>query len=416
MLMVDGETGHVAGDSNPTHQNVGMGRAHGTLRLAMLLLSTLSWAGCAGVTIDGGSNGSDGTINPSTIVDGNQDTTLTSDQGKTSGEPNGDFANAVFAVFDSNGSAKLQGVVAATGDLDVFNLGALARGTRIRIDTDTTALQSNLDVSIALYDAEFRLVNNNDDRLISDLDALVDWIVYNDSSTYYLVVSHSAFAARNTFTGSYLADIQLTTGVTVPEPTPQTILLNFDGGLVESESLGTQQIAPFDASAISLQYDGQDQLMKDAIVASVRENFEGFNIEIITSDDPRPGAGTAVSEVFLGGFSETTFGIAESVDLYNLNRCDDGIIYTESFSPFQFGFVPSAEALAIAIGNVTAHEAGHLLGLNHVDDDNALMDDVSPAAALLDDQEFMEAPVSDDIIPIGFQDAVFLLSDIVGLR
>lgn len=410
---------------------------HLALRLFALGLligvTVVGSAGCTGVVIDGGGsgnnnggggNGGGGSgggsgacgATSSTPVDGNCDTTLSSDRGKTFGEPNGEFSSAVFAIFDTGGQARLQGTVSVFEDLDVFALGPLARGTGITVDTDTSALGSNLDVSVALFDADFRLVNNNDDRAVTDLDALMDWVVYNDSDEYYLVVSHSAFAATGTFTGGYTVNVQLTADQPVPAPTPQTLLLNFDGATVTNVTSDVQQITPFDAGSISQSYAGMTESMKQDIVASVRENFEGFDIEIITSDDPPPAGGTQVSEMYLGGFSETTFGIAESVDLYNFNRCDDGIIFTESFSPRQFGFTPSAAALAVAIGNVTAHEAGHLLGLNHVDDDDALMDDVSPAAALLADQEFMSAPVSDDIIPIGFQDSVFLLSDIVGLR
>ena len=110
------------------------------------------------------------------------------------------------------------------------------------------------------------------------------------------------------------------------------------------------------------------------------------------------------------------FGIAETVDLYNVDYCDDAIIYTESFTPSVFTNLPSAEGMGVAIGNVAAHEAGHLLGLNHVDDDLALMDDRSAADAFLMDQEFMEAPLSRDIMPIGTQDSVMLLSEIVGMR
>ena len=79
-----------------------------------------------------------------------------------------------------------------------------------------------------------------------------------------------------------------------------------------------------------------------------------------------------------------------------------------------FSGTPTATELGIAIGNVGSHEAGHLLGLNHVDDDRALMDDQSPADAFIEDQEFMEAPLSSDIMPIGLQDAVLLLDEIVG--
>ena len=70
--------------------------------------------------------------------------------------------------------------------------------------------------------------------------------------------------------------------------------------------------------------------------------------------------------------------------------------------------------MGAANGNVGSPQARHILGLNHVSDDRALMDDVSVADALIDDQEFMEAPLSSDIMPLGTQDAVLLLNEIVG--
>ncbi|MCH7704917.1 MAG: matrixin family metalloprotease, partial [Planctomycetes bacterium] len=79
-----------------------------------------------------------------------------------------------------------------------------------------------------------------------------------------------------------------------------------------------------------------------------------------------------------------------------------------------FSTLPSAQALGVAIGNVASHEAGHLLGLNHVNDDAALMDDRSAADVFLSDQEFKEAPLSNDIMVIGTQDAVLLLDETVG--
>ena len=82
--------------------------------------------------------------------------------------------------------------------------------------------------------------------------------------------------------------------------------------------------------------------------------------------------------------------------------------------PEVFSTLPSTQGLAVAIANVASHEAGHLLGLNHVDNDAALMDDRSAADVFLSDQEFMESPLSNDIMVIGTQDAVLLLDETVG--
>ena len=134
-----------------------------------------------------------------------------------------------------------------------------------------------------------------------------------------------------------------------------------------------------------------------------------------TREDPTPGGGVGHSTVYFGGFDSRAFGQAESVDPYNADCCDDAIIYTETFELRVFSFDPTPAKLGVAIGNVATHEAGHLLGLNHVDDDRALMDDQSAADVFISDQEFMEAPLSADVMSLGTHDAVLLLSESVGI-
>jgi len=133
-----------------------------------------------------------------------------------------------------------------------------------------------------------------------------------------------------------------------------------------------------------------------------------------SNDDPPRAQETVFTTMLFGGFRNGIFGIAEDVDLYDADRCDDGIIFTETFVLDFFSFVPTVEQMGIAIGNVAAHEAGHLLGLNHVDNDLDLMDDTSPADAFVEDQEFLDSPLSTDIMSIGTLDSVLLLNETVG--
>ena len=360
-----------------------------------------------------------GITDPGTIdvEDGNRDTTLTSSLGKTSGEPNDTFSQAVAAVFGRTNKAALEGSIMAEGDMDVYQLGALSAGDSLAVDTATTG--SALDVSIGLFDGDQRLVYENDDRGGNDssrfLDSIAEWTVRHSSNNYYLVVTHSAFADPGTYTGTYTIDITLGETGTVPGPTPQVLFLDFDGAVVDSPVLGQTTLGTFDAADISSIYSGQTETIKSKIVEIFEANFARFDVRIYTSDDVVPFGPELVSTIYFGGFNESAFGIAENVDLYNADFCDDAIIYIESFTPGLFRSPPSATEMGIVIGNVSAHEAGHVLGLNHVDDDAALMDDQSTADALAEDQEFMEAPLSTDIMPIGTQDAALLLEEIVGL-
>ncbi len=380
----------------------------GFLLSAMALLVT----GCPGVVVPPDSEGGGG----GTVVDGNRDTSVSSALGKTAGEPNDGFDSPVAAVFDEGGVARLQGTVADVDDLDVFLLGPLEAGDVVTVDAYAFGGNALLDVTVALFDTQERLVMNNDDRLdgSGSLDALIEHVVRHEGSRYHLVVTRSPFSSNRRLVGGYRVDIESSQGPGVPAPVGQTLVLDFDGAVVNSPVLGSMTLAPFDAGDVSSLYEGETATVKERIREVFEENYGEFDVTILTSDDSPPG--TMYTTVHFGGFEEGLFGIAESVDLYNVDFCDDAIIFTNSFRPGAFGAVPTAEELGTAIGNVGCHEAGHLLGLNHTDDDLDLMDDQSPADAFLADQEFKTAPLSDDIIPIGFQDGVLLLNEIVGPR
>ena len=351
---------------------------------------------------------------PKDVVDGNRDQTLLSSNGTTSGEPNDTFAEAIIAVFDKSNIARLQGVISERGDLDVYNLGPLASGDRVIVETQASSAFDALDASIALFDAQENLFVGNDDDGTS-LDPFVDEVVRHDSDAYFLVVGASSFAARSNRTGSYQIDIRVVGSQPLPPPKGQTIFLDFDGGVVSASNLGVSQVSPFDAGEIDGRYAGRTELIKSFIVETVGQNFERFNVTLITSDETDSPEGPFTTVLF-GGFNRFAFGISEGVDQHNADAEDTAIIFTESFAPEVFlGPPPTAEELGVAIGNVAAHEAGHLLGLNHVDEPTALMDATSPADSFLLDQEFKRAPLSGDILPIGAQDALILLSEILGL-
>jgi len=388
--------------------------------LASALLGLVMGCPTAFAPVPGSGDGST-TDNGGGPPDGNVVEPPTHDSGDPStvesGEPNGSFNVAMEAVFDAAGTARLQGTVSTAGDLDVFKLGPMSAGDRIVVDA--YAFNSSLDVTIALFDAQEKLVFNNDDRADfagASLDALIDLIVRHGGAEYYLVVSNSPFGSSQRLTGGYRVDIEVSGGAGVPPPVGQTILLDFDGAVVDSPVLGTMTLNPFDAADVAAIYAGQTQTIIDQIVRVFKQNYERFDVTVLTSADPPPAPGTLYSTLFMGGFDPMLFGIAENVDLYDIDRCDDALIFLESFSPAVFSVTPTALELGTAMGNVAAHEAGHLLGLNHTDDDLDLMDDQSPADAFIADQEFKTAPLSGDIVPIGFQDGVLLLDEIVGPR
>ncbi len=164
--------------------------------------------GSVGVPIDG-------------VEDGNRDAGAVSTVGRTRGEPNDDFADAIVAVFDAAGGANLQGTVSSVDDVDVFRLGGLMAGDRIVIDVATSSSASSLDPAIGLFDADQNMVAYNDD-LFATLDSFLDFVVRHDSDPYYLVVSRSQLATFARQRGSYAVDIRRTVGGSVPAPVMQT--------------------------------------------------------------------------------------------------------------------------------------------------------------------------------------------------
>ncbi len=373
---------------------------------------------CLGGLLLAGLTGCPGITNPPAdeLLDGNQDASLTSPLGKTSGEPNGSFSNPIVVVFNHLLRAALQGTVSERDDLDVFLVGHLRAADRIVIETASDG--SNLDASIALFDAAGRVMAVNDDRCddptnLQCYDAEIDFVTRHDSPDSYLVVTGSAFALPGRRMGTYTVNLKIHPDTPVPSPRSQTLLLDFDGATLSSDVLGFRTLDAFDAERIHPIYRGRTEDIKRVIRDTMEQNYERFNVIVLTSDETPP-PGTMVSTVFFGGFNATAFGLAETVDLYNVEFCDDAIIYAESFSPEVFSVPPTATGLGIAIGNVATHEAGHLLGLNHVSHDLDIMDDRSHADAFLEDQEFMESDLSTDIMAIGTQDGVLLLLETVG--
>ena len=241
---------------------------------------------------------------------------------------------------------------------------------------------------------------------------MIDQIVRRDGVTCRLGVTHRH---DDNLLGAYRFVVTITDGGAAPQPRGQVVLLDFDGGRLDPPILGASVIEPFRAGAMAVEYDGQDEALKAAIVEVVEEAFLGFDVTVITSDDVPPADRSEVTTIMLGSFHEGAFGAAVGVDPYNADPCDNGVVFSESFNPFTFGFTPSLEEVARAIGQVAAHEIGHLLGLRHVTDLAALMDGTSPSATLLDRQIFRRAPLSPTVFPIGWQDAPLLLLDTVGI-
>ena len=326
-------------------------------------------------------------------------------------EPNDTFSRARLISLATGETAHLTGTIDQAGDIDVFGLGPMAAGDTVR--TEATRLSQRLRLAIALYDAEGELINEDTLTSLRSLSAhpTIAHAVREDSAQVFVAVSHSYIGSSS---GDYEINVSVTRDGLPPPPAAQLVVLNFSGGEFTDSLFGVIHADPLDAAAIDPLYAGQTDDLKDVIRQTLRQNYERFDIAFVDADDPdAPPTGT-VSEVLFGGDNSLAFGAAEDIDLYNLDPTDKAIIFTEAFGADTFSPSPSVSEIATAIGNVAAHELGHLLGLHHVNDAAALMDEASPAVTLLDDQEFMRAPLAAAIFPLGHQDSADLLRVILG--
>lgn len=319
------------------------------------------------------------------------------------------FKSAGLLTLDANGNAVISGTITGN-DPVVFDLGKVTAGDRIIVAVEP-ATGSTLDPVIAVFDQNEELFALNDDVDLSAglLGSAINDVVVAPGDSLFLAISKFSFNVEG---GAYEGTVRIERGSVVPTPAVQTLLLNFAGGTATIASEGTLTLVPFNAADIDSAYAGQTTTIKNRILQVMKENFSATGVQIFSSDqNPSLTPGT-FSTLHFGSFSPTKFGVADGVDQGNVDCCDDGIVFTNMFDD-PFATQPTVEGIAVAIANVAAHEGGHLLGLNHVADFLALMDNTGTASTLLADQNFKTAPLSPSVFPLGMQNAPAMLDRVV---
>lgn len=328
-------------------------------------------------------------------------------------EPNNTFDQAQDVAFDDSGALHVTGRISSPSDVDVYALGPMSAGDTLIVDVGTTG---NLDSDVAIFDEAGRIAFENDDRNLdlNQLSPFLNETIRETSSVYFLAIAASPLGDPNTTTGPYDISVQVARGGQAPATSGQIVVLDFTGGTITIPGDQTYTVGPFNSGDIAPAYAGLTAAVRQQAYATVVKDYTGLQLDVrVLPGSLLPPAGT-FSRILFGGTNPGAFGISQDVDSYNANHADMSIVFTNMFTPSRFGRTLTATELGTAIGNVAAHELGHLLGLNHVDNIQDLMDTTGGPSTLLLNQQFLTSPLDSTIFPIGQQDGRMLLNEIIG--
>jgi hypothetical protein len=319
----------------------------------------------------------------------------------------------------------VNGTIGTTADHDWYKVQIRAGDVLGVAVTGGRFDQGGLNPYARLLDASGKLVIENAGPYFTPGDSMADesplpragrdsfgvefYRVMPRAGTYYLDVSAYAGETGGQRSGRYQMELMVARpGMeSAPRGAKQILFLDFDGATVDYS--GFIDKPPVDPATLSpmrdflegfnLSLDDEDEVI-DAVVRGVKKlladdvakkGLNGdygrkgrageFGLEIRNSRDHADtyGQDPFVSRIVIGGtYEESGFegysGLAECLDIGNFKTNDQGVA-TLQWIPDAVDFVSAAAPLtqldlfADGVVQIAAHEAGHIFGLVHTDDD-----------------------------------------------
>ncbi|MCH7700947.1 MAG: C-terminal helicase domain-containing protein, partial [Planctomycetes bacterium] len=131
-------------------------------------------------------------------------------------------------------------------------------------------------------------------------------------------------------TGEYELAIFKSAGKAPLTARSQIALLNFNGR--DNLALGGRSptdIPPFDAASVAPRFAGQTEAMQAYIVASVRQDYLGLDVTILSTSEGAVDDGS-MTLIHFGTFDPGLLGVAEGVDEFNERPAQHAIVFTNT--------------------------------------------------------------------------------------
>ncbi len=323
-------------------------------------------------------------------------------------EPNDSLAQAQLLPLgdgpNEDNAVDVQGEISPADQRDFFSV-ILEQGDTLGV---AVVSPSGFDSLVRLYDPDGEPIKEND--ILNGLGSLLpadsplpSAVFQFDSNLTFVAPAAGAYAIEvapfvSGDGGTYTLEARRARPKfeTLSPPATQIIFVDFDGATINAPALfgagnNPANLAPLSTFLFNwdLSSGDLDPLIDETLaVIEARLNetaalSPNFAFEIRNSrDDPDPFGEPNVSRLIIGGnqfqLGIGTIGIASAIDPGNFSGEDTAVVLLDtlgSSSDFSVNSYPLApgftkvQAVARALGNVAAHEAGHYLGGFHTDPD-----------------------------------------------
>lgn len=276
--------------------------------------------------------------------------------------------------------------IIAPDDIDVYNLGLLPAWTRLDVALDTLMVGSRLQPKMAVFNSAGEMVGSvmfsespSGDVLLMNTDITMrGQVMTTTADTYYLAISDTYPVAPNEqVTGSY--DLTVTkTQMTQPAPSTQVVYVNFNGGVADYLLEYSNRIQAYQQplSAARFGYDASyTQTLINSVMDTIRQVYQDYSNITFTTVRPMTGQYTTIYVSNNYAWSSGLLGLAQKIDTDNRDHSDQCTVFGAEMALYynkQLGH--TIEEIGKALGNTAAHELGHILGLNHVQNEFNVLD------------------------------------------